>query len=91
MKRISVFCGASSGTDKVFEMSARLLGQKLAQENIELVYGGAKIGLMGAIADGVISIKGKGVIQKSPSSIRLRQSSIFTPSVRTKSVNWPSV
>ena len=72
MKRISVFCGASIGTDKVFEMSAKLLGQKLAQENIELVYGGAKIGLMGAIADGVLKEKGK-VIGVLPNFLKSKE------------------
>ncbi|NMH86138.1 LOG family protein [Flavivirga algicola] len=58
MNRITVFCGSSSGTEDVFEVKAKLLGQKLARENIGLVYGGAKVGLMGAVANGVLMEKG---------------------------------
>lgn len=66
MKRISVFCGSSSGTDPLFMHVARKLGQRLAQHHIEVVYGGAKIGLMGAVADGALSEGGKvtGVLPK---------------------------
>lgn len=47
-----VFCGSSAGTDPVFEEQAYRLGKTLAQRNIGLVYGGAKVGLMGAVANG---------------------------------------
>lgn len=59
MKRITVFCGSNSGTDPVFTTQAFALGQTLAQLGIGLVYGGAKIGMMGAVADGVLSGGGK--------------------------------
>ncbi len=59
MKRITVFCGSSLGTDKIFEKQAYILGQTLAKQNIELVYGGAKIGLMGTVANGALSENGK--------------------------------
>ena len=59
MKRITVFCGSSPGTEMVYKTQARSVGQTLALNNIELVYGGAKIGLMGAVADGVLSNGGK--------------------------------
>ena len=59
MNRITVFCGSSLGRDNDFEIQARELGEKLAQENIELVYGGANIGLMGAVANGALSKSGK--------------------------------
>lgn len=59
MKSITIFCGSSFGTDKVFEKQAFLLGQTLAKRNITLTYGGAKVGLMGAVADGALSHKGK--------------------------------
>ncbi len=59
MKRIAVFCGSGLGTDKIFEKQAYILGQTLAKQNIELVYGGAKIGLMGAVANGALSENGK--------------------------------
>lgn len=59
MNKISVFCGSSFGTDKIFEIKAKQLGEKLAEESIELIYGGANVGLMGAVADGVLSKGGK--------------------------------
>lgn len=59
VKRVAVFCGSSSGTDEIFEEQAFLLGQKLAEENIELVFGGAKVGLMGAVANGALNANGK--------------------------------
>lgn len=59
MKKITVFCGSSFGTDAIFEQKATLLGRTLATQNIELVYGGANVGLMGAVADGVLNEGGK--------------------------------
>ncbi len=59
MKRITVFCGSSSGTDEKYTQQAFLLGQTLAKENIEVIYGGAKIGLMGSVAQGALSEGGK--------------------------------
>lgn len=59
MKRITVFCGSSSGTEMGYKTQAWSVGQMLALNNIELVYGGAKIGLMGAVADGALSNGGK--------------------------------
>ncbi len=59
MKRITVFCGSSAGAQPIYQQQATELGTKLAQANIELVYGGAKIGLMGAVADAVMSNGGK--------------------------------
>ena len=58
MKRVTIFCGSSFGTDEVFEEQAYLVGKTLAKESIELVYGGAKVGLMGAVANGVLENNG---------------------------------
>ena len=72
MKRITVFCGSSFGNDKIFSEQATLLGETLAQKNIELVYGGANVGLMGALADGVLSKGGK-VIGVLPDFLRSKE------------------
>ena len=66
MKSITVFCGASSGSDPIYVSQARVLGERLARQNIILIYGGARIGVMGAVADGAIAAGGKtvGVIPK---------------------------
>lgn len=61
MKRITVFCGSSFGTEEIYKEQATLLGETLAEQNIELVYGGANVGLMGAVADGVLSKGGKAI------------------------------
>jgi len=61
MNRITVFCGSSFGTEEIYIEQATLLGQTLAKQNIELVYGGANVGLMGAVADGVLNAGGKAI------------------------------
>ena len=61
MKRITVFCGSSFGTEEIYKQQATLLGQTLAKQNIELVYGGANVGLMGAVADGILKEGGKAI------------------------------
>ncbi|HEY9260221.1 TIGR00730 family Rossman fold protein [Chitinophaga sp.] len=58
MKRIVVFCGSSAGHDPVYMEQATLLGAALAKKNLTLVYGGAKVGLMGAVADGTLNAGG---------------------------------
>jgi len=59
MKRITVFCGSSFGTEDIYRSQAMALGKSLAQKGIELVYGGANVGLMGTVADGVLSEGGR--------------------------------
>ncbi|PIF30610.1 hypothetical protein CLU81_1048 [Flavobacterium sp. 9] len=72
MKRITVFCGSSFGTEKIYKEQATLLGQTLAKQNIELVYGGANVGLMGAVADGVLNEGGK-VIGVLPNFLKSKE------------------
>lgn len=59
MRRISVFCGSSSGADKKFEAQAFKLGETLADRNIGLIFGGANVGLMNAVANGALSRAGE--------------------------------
>ncbi len=61
LKRIAVFCGSSMGNDPQLSITAMNVGKTLAQNNIELVYGGARIGLMGAVADGVLQSGGRAI------------------------------
>ena len=72
MNRITIFCGSSFGTDKDFEFQARELGRKLALENIELVYGGANVGLMGAVANGALENSGS-VIGVLPNFLKSKE------------------
>lgn len=66
MTRYCVFCGSSSGASDDYLRSAHALGQALVKRKIDLVYGGASIGLMGAVADAVLAAGGKayGVIPR---------------------------
>lgn len=59
MKRVTVFCGSSAGRNDIYRSQAVLLGKTLAEQHIDLVYGGANVGLMGAIADAVLKNSGK--------------------------------
>jgi len=61
MKRVTVFCGSSFGTEEIYKSQANLLGKTLAEYQIELVYGGANVGLMGAVCDGVLDNGGKAI------------------------------
>lgn len=58
MKRIAVFCGANFGAQAAYQDVARELGRQLVKRGIGLVYGGGKVGLMGAIADEVCTAGG---------------------------------
>jgi uncharacterized protein (TIGR00730 family) len=64
--RICVFAGSSTGARTKYLQQAKRLGTLLAARNIGLVYGGASVGLMGAIADSVLEVHGEviGVIPK---------------------------
>ncbi len=57
MKRIAVFCGSSKGFNKEYAAEAEKLGDYFVKNGIGLVYGGGKIGIMGAIANRMISSK----------------------------------
>lgn len=54
-----MFCGSGLGNDKKFRETASDLGKLIAKENMELVYGGGSIGLMGVLADAVLENGGK--------------------------------
>lgn len=57
--RVAVFCGSQDGTDPVYAAAARRLGRGLAERGWGLVYGGAQVGTMGAVADGALEAGGK--------------------------------
>ncbi|WLV24874.1 TIGR00730 family Rossman fold protein [Aciduricibacillus chroicocephali] len=59
MKSIAVFCGSSNGASEVYIESAKRFGKELAKRGITLVYGGASVGVMGAVADAVLEEGGK--------------------------------
>lgn len=59
MKSVAVFCASSEGRDPVYMKAAREAGTYLAEKDLQVVYGGSKIGLMGAVADGALEARGK--------------------------------
>lgn len=59
MKSIVVYCGSNPGTNPVYKEVARELGEKMAQRRIRLIYGGGNLGLMGAVADEVLTHGGQ--------------------------------
>ena len=61
MQSVCVFCGSSSGTDPAYVEAAAGLGRLLAAEGLTLVYGGACVGLMGAVADATLAAGGRAV------------------------------
>lgn len=56
---ICVFCGAASGRAPSYVDAARVLGEMLARRGIGLVYGGGRVGVMGAVADAVLDAGGQ--------------------------------
>ena len=59
MKRVCVFSGSSPGARPEYREAAAELGRTLAQEGLGLVYGGAKVGLMGVLADAALAAGGE--------------------------------
>ena len=59
MQSLVVYCGSSPGTKPVFKEVATELGEKMAARNIRLIYGGGGYGLMGTVADTVLSHGGE--------------------------------
>ncbi len=72
MKSIVVFCGSSEGANAVYASNAYELGETFAKKNIQLVYGGAKIGIMGKVAEGALTNRGK-VIGVIPEFLTLKE------------------
>jgi hypothetical protein len=72
MKTVCVYCGSSPGRLPEYREAARLLGYELADRGLGLVYGGASVGVMGAVADAMLEQGGQaiGVI---PSSLATKE------------------
>ena len=71
IKSICVFCGSSESVDDSYKAVATELGRAIGKKGIDLVYGGASIGLMGCVARGVHEEKGK-VIGILPEFFRIK-------------------
>ncbi len=69
---VAVFCGSRVGNDATWRLAADALGRGLATAGIRLIYGGGRVGLMGAVADGALAAGGAvtGII---PDFLRMRE------------------
>ncbi|MCC6829268.1 MAG: TIGR00730 family Rossman fold protein [Novosphingobium sp.] len=67
MKRIAVYCGSATPADPRYILLARAVGEELARRDIGLVYGGGRLGRMGALAGGALAAGGEviGVIPEA--------------------------
>ena len=72
LQSIAVFCGSSEGNDQAISAQAVELGSIMAHQKIALVYGAAKIGIMGQVAEAVLEAKGK-VIGVIPEFLKLKE------------------
>lgn len=74
LKRLAVYCGSASPADPVYIETAQAVGRALAERGIGLVYGGGRLGLMGAVADACIHAGGEviGVIPEALCSKEVR-------------------
>jgi uncharacterized protein (TIGR00730 family) len=59
LRAICIFCGASTGSNPAYLAAARNVGAALAGRGIEVVYGGGRLGLMGAVADAALAAGGR--------------------------------
>jgi uncharacterized protein (TIGR00730 family) len=55
LKRVAVYCGSANGDNPVYLAEARALGTAIAGAGLGMVYGGASVGLMGAVADAALA------------------------------------
>ncbi|KJJ96955.1 LOG family protein [Pseudomonas sp. 21] len=67
LRSICVFCGASPGATPIYQEAAEALGRHLAENDIQLVYGGGAVGLMGMVANAALAAGGEviGIIPQS--------------------------
>jgi uncharacterized protein (TIGR00730 family) len=61
IKSLAIYCGSSMGADPAFQDAAVALGRYCATNQIKIVYGGAQVGLMGAVADATLDYGGKAI------------------------------
>jgi uncharacterized protein (TIGR00730 family) len=59
IRAVAVFCGSHVGNDPAFQAAAAALGRGIAEAGLRLVFGGGRIGLMGALADAALSASGR--------------------------------
>ncbi len=78
MARIGIFCGASPGKDDVYVELARHVARSLVQAGHGIVYGGGRVGLMGALADAALAADGEviGVIPRALAGVEIAHAGV---------------
>lgn len=59
IKNVAIYLGSASGRSQIFSQTAYKIGAELAKKGVTVIYGGASVGTMGSLADGVLSEKGE--------------------------------
>src|SRR5678815_5475422 len=72
MQRVCVFCASNPGARPIYMECARTLGSLLAKRGLTVVFGGGKVGMMGAVADGALEAGGE-VIGVIPEALVARE------------------
>ena len=78
LKRLAVYCGSSPGSTTAFADCAKATAKAMVSRDIDLVYGGGKLGLMGLIADSVLDLGGHvyGVIPQALFDIEVAHTAV---------------
>jgi uncharacterized protein (TIGR00730 family) len=90
MKAICVYCGSADAIHPDFRLAGRFMGRVLAENGLQLIFGGGKTGIMGAVADGVLEAGGEvvGVIVESMNTPALAHASLtrleVTPTIHER-------
>lgn len=73
LKRLAVYCGSATGNDPLFADAARATAKAMVSRDVDLVYGGGRLGLMGLMADSVLDLGGRvfGVIPEALVSLEV--------------------
>lgn len=85
LRRLAVYCGSATPADPAYIALAKSVGQLLAQRGIGIVYGGGRLGLMGALADAALAAGGEvvGVIPEALVDAELAHMGLSTLEVVT--------
>jgi uncharacterized protein (TIGR00730 family) len=59
VKRLAVYCGSAAGAQAIFADATKATAEAMVRRDVELVYGGGRLGLMGLIADSVLDLGGQ--------------------------------
>jgi len=76
MNSIAIFCGSSKGNHSIFTEIAIEVGLFFAKKNIDIIFGGGKVGLMGAMADAALEAEGR-VIGVIPEFLKTKEVAHF--------------